>query len=290
MYTKNLNHYYNHVVYTVCPFFFSFSIFSTFSFLLLTMNYYSFYYVSMLFSLIFVAIFSTSWVTEIYTESIFKGQYTKKVYGTLLFGFSLFVLTEFLIFFGFFWALFDRYYNISSVTLSNYSHFMYLSEGIGLVKPIQGLFCLYFSGNLCNLAHYFYFYFKSIEYTSICIFLAIILGAIFLNIQYEEFNHLAFKINDHVVNSSFYLLAGFHGFHVSVGLFFLITQYDRFLNFHFSSSSHLGFMLAMIYWHFVDIVWFFLFFVFYIKIYSSINYSNISSFYDFCQNILIKKS
>jgi cytochrome c oxidase subunit 3 len=281
MSTINLNqkyvHFYNHVAYTKCPMFFSFAIYTTFTYLLLGMNYHEFFYKLLLVSLVFLAIFSSAWISEIYTESISKGQYTEKVYGTLLSGFCLFVFTEFLIFFGFFWALFDRYFNMSSLIFSNYTYFMYYSETIGWVKPIQGLCCLYFSGSFCNYAHYLYFYRKDLVGTIFSLYYAIILGIIFLYIQYEEFNHLSFKINDHVINSCFYLLAGFHGFHVSIGLYFLITQYDRFVRFQFTRGRHFGYVLSMIYWHFVDVVWFFLFYVFYIYIFCDFEHYSFDS-------------
>ena len=275
---NTLNHYYNHVDFTTCPMYFSLSIYSLFVYLLVSMNYYGYFWSYVLISLIFVAIFSSAWISEIYTESIYMGQYTSKVYSTLMTGFCLFVLTEFLIFFGFFWALFDRYFNMTSSIYSNYSYFVNFSEKIGLVKPLQGLFCLYFSGSFCNLAHYIYYYSGNYIYSVACSYAAIILGFIFLYIQYEEFNHLIFTINDHVVNSSFYLLAGFHGFHVSIGLFFLISQHDRLVNYQFTRTRHFGFVLGMIYWHFVDIVWFFLFYVFYIMIFTKVGSTSLMLF------------
>ena len=273
--TRKLNHYYNHVDFTNCPMYLSLSIYSLFVYLLVSMNYYHFFWNCTIFSLFFVAAYATAWISEIYTESIYMGQYTAKVYSTLMTGFVLFVLTEFLVFFGFFWALFDRYFNMTSSVFSNYSYFVNYSERIGLVKPLQGLFCLYFSGSFCNVAHYLYFYGGDFILSLISSYIAIILGFIFLYIQYEEFNHLIFTINDHVVNSSFYLLAGFH---VSIGLFFLITQHDRMYNYQFTRSRHFGFVLAMIYWHFVDIVWFFLFYVFYIMIFTKVGSTNSLNF------------
>lgn len=241
------------------------------------MNYYTFFTGFFFFNCVFVALFSYSWISEIYKESVIKGQYTEKVYGTLMVGFCLFVLTEFLVFFGFFWALFDRYFNINSLIFSSFTYFLYYSENIGIVKPLQGLCCLYFSGSFCNHAHYLYFYKKDLINAISALTISIVLGFIFLFIQYEEFNHLFFNINDHVINSCFYLLAGFHGFHVTVGLYFLITQYIRFFRLEFTTSRHFGYVLSMIYWHFVDIVWFFLFFVFYIFIFSKCGYYDYTS-------------
>lgn len=264
------NHYYNHVDFTTCPMYLSLSIYCMLLYVVLTANYLDYYLDYLYYSFIFVFIYAQSWVHDLTTESMKMGQYTKKVYGTLLTGFCLFVLTEFLIFFGFFWALFDRFFNISSSGYTNYTYFENYSEKIGITKPVQGLCCLYFSGSFCNLAHYVYFYNKNLMLANAYLYLSGALGVLFLYIQYEEFNHLLFHINDQVINSSFYLLAGFHGFHVTVGLIFLIIQHYRINQWHVTRSRHIGFTLAMIYWHFVDIVWFFLFYVFYIMIFTKV--------------------
>lgn len=84
------------------------------------------------------------------------------------------------------------------------------------------------------------------------------LGVFFLFIQYIEYRSLDFSISDDVFGSFFYLFTGFHALHVIVGLLFLCVECNRFdsenASVTLNSSRHLGFTLAVIYWHFVDII------------------------------------
>ena len=92
----------------------------------------------------------------------------------------------------------------------------------------------------------------------------IALGALFTFIQsYEYFVLLPFGINDSVFGSCFYLLTGFHGFHVILGTVALIICLIRHLKMHFTSTIHIGFECAAWYWHFVDGVWLFVYSILY---------------------------
>ena len=89
--------------------------------------------------------------------------------------------------------------------------------------------------------------------------LTIILGALFTALQAYEYDHAAFSFTDGIYASTFYMATGFHGFHVLVGTIFLTVCLFRGLNGHFSPDHHFGFEAAAWYWHFVDVVWLFLF-------------------------------
>ncbi len=91
------------------------------------------------------------------------------------------------------------------------------------------------------------------------ILLTVILGVMFSALQAYEYGHATFGFTDGIYSSTFYLATGFHGFHVIVGTIFLAVCYFRCVKGHFTPEKHVGFEAAAWYWHFVDVVWLFLF-------------------------------
>ena len=87
----------------------------------------------------------------------------------------------------------------------------------------------------------------------------IILAAIFTGFQVIEYIEAPFTITDGIYGSTFFMATGFHGFHVFVGTCFLAVCLARLINHHFTQEHHFGFEAAAWYWHFVDVVWLFLF-------------------------------
>ena len=98
--------------------------------------------------------------------------------------------------------------------------------------------------------------------------LTVALGVIFLFLQVEEYvhayNELGLTLNSGIYGSTFFLLTGFHGFHVTLGTFILFVQLLRAIKGHFSSDDCFGFESASWYWHFVDVVWVCLFIFVYV--------------------------
>ena len=92
----------------------------------------------------------------------------------------------------------------------------------------------------------------------------IILGAIFTAIQAYEYSIAPFNFGQNTYSSAFYMATGFHGFHVLIGTIFLIVCLIRAYAGHFTPRQHFGFEAAAWYWHFVDVVWLFLFVAIYI--------------------------
>lgn len=98
--------------------------------------------------------------------------------------------------------------------------------------------------------------------------LSVLLGIVFLFLQVEEYVHayheLGLTLNSGIYGSTFFLLTGFHGFHVTLGAFMLGVMWLRAMKGHFKAEDHFGFEAASWYWHFVDVVWVCLFLFVYI--------------------------
>ena len=89
--------------------------------------------------------------------------------------------------------------------------------------------------------------------------LTVLLGILFTFVQGYEYGHAAFNYSGHIYGATFFMATGFHGFHVIVGTIFLFVILLRALKGHFTPTQHFGFEAAAWYWHFVDVVWLFLF-------------------------------
>jgi cytochrome c oxidase subunit 3 len=95
--------------------------------------------------------------------------------------------------------------------------------------------------------------------TIIGLALTVALGALFLYLQVHEYAEAAFTMDSGIYGSTFYMLTGFHGLHVTMGTIMLLIILFRVIKGHFSSKEHFGFEAVAWYWHFVDVVWLFLF-------------------------------
>ena len=89
------------------------------------------------------------------------------------------------------------------------------------------------------------------------------MGLLFTAVQAYEYSHAHFAFGDGIYSSTFFMATGFHGLHVIIGSIFLIVILFRALAGHFKPEQHFGFEAAAWYWHFVDVVWLFLFFAIY---------------------------
>ena len=94
--------------------------------------------------------------------------------------------------------------------------------------------------------------------------LTILLGATFTCVQAFEYSHAAFHFSGNIYGATFFMATGFHGFHVLIGTIFLIVCLLRAYAGQFTPTQHLGFEFAAWYWHFVDVVWLFLFICIYV--------------------------
>ncbi|MGE0769976.1 MAG: cytochrome c oxidase subunit 3, partial [Hyphomicrobiaceae bacterium] len=94
--------------------------------------------------------------------------------------------------------------------------------------------------------------------------LTVVLGLMFTLLQAYEYGHAAFTFSGHIYGSTFFMATGFHGAHVIIGTIFLAVCLIRALKGHFTPQQHFGFEAAAWYWHFVDVVWLFLFICVYV--------------------------
>ena len=98
--------------------------------------------------------------------------------------------------------------------------------------------------------------------------ITVFLGGVFLVLQAEEYieayQHMGLTLDSGIYGTTFFLLTGFHGAHVTLGTIMLLVSFLRGLKGHFKNDDHFGFEAAAWYWHFVDVVWVGLFLVVYV--------------------------
>jgi heme/copper-type cytochrome/quinol oxidase subunit 3 len=124
--------------------------------------------------------------------------------------------------------------------------------------PLLNTLLLLTSGAAITAAHYgllanrSFFVIEGFIFTFVCAF-------VFTGCQFYEYINAPFAISDGVFGSVFYMITGLHGAHVIIGTLFLLVCFFRFLSQHYDANQHVGFECAVWYWHFVDVVWLFVF-------------------------------
>ncbi len=198
------------------------------------------------------------WWREVIAEGNNGVDHTHEVRHGLRVGMLLFIVSEVMFFFAFFWA----YFNATVPFLSPVATGVWPPEGVVPLPtwelPFLNTLILLTSGATCTWAHHAL---RAGDHkrTATGLLLTVILGLMFTSLQAYEYAHASFGFTDGIYSSTFYLATGFHGFHVIVGTVFLIVCYLRTLKGHFTPEQHVGFEAAAWYWHFVDVVWLFLF-------------------------------
>nr|UPX88439.1 cytochrome c oxidase subunit III [Exorista larvarum] len=197
------------------------------------------------------------WWRDISREGTYQGLHTNMVTNGLRWGMILFILSEVLFFLSFFWAFFH-----SSLSPSIELGIMWPPMGITPFNPFQipllNTVILLTSGITVTWAHHSLMEGNHSQTTQ-SLFFTVLLGIYFTILQAYEYIEAPFTIADSVFGSTFFVATGFHGIHVLIGTTFLLICLIRHLNNHFSKNHHFGFEAAAWYWHFVDIVWLFLY-------------------------------
>nr|ATU87648.1 cytochrome oxidase subunit III [Lonchura spectabilis] len=201
------------------------------------------------------------WWRDIVRESTFQGHHTPTVQKGLRYGMALFITSEAFFFLGFFWAFFH-----SSLAPAPELGGQWPPVGIKPLNPMDvpllNTAILLASGVTVTWAHH------SITEANRkqaihALTLTVLLGFYFTALQAMEYYEAPFSIADGVYGSTFFVATGFHGLHVIIGSTFLLVCLARLIKYHFTPNHHFGFEAAAWYWHFVDVVWLFL----YISIY-----------------------
>nr|QTA94006.1 cytochrome c oxidase subunit III [Eupristina koningsbergeri] len=201
------------------------------------------------------------WWRDIIRESTFQGCHTFEVSSGLKLGMILFIISELFFFLGIFWCYMHMYLS-PSIEIGS----LWPPKNIVMFNPYQipllNTIILLSSGVSVTWCHHALL--GDLKFSSvISLFITIMLGMLFSVIQYMEYDEASFTIADSVFGSIFFLATGFHGFHVLVGSIFLLVSLFRMIFDHYSSDHHLGLEMAIWYWHFVDVVWLFLYLLVY---------------------------
>jgi heme/copper-type cytochrome/quinol oxidase subunit 3 len=254
------------------------------------------------------------WWKDVIVEATYLGYHTNKVVRGLKIGMILFIASEIMFFFSFFWAFFHASLSPSivggsvwpplgivvlnplklpllntiillssgvSVTWAHYSlcqsknfspyvesssvdHVLFYDVYDSIL--VENAYHMIFSCNILkgdtlwnNKEHQLVFsrlvYDQSSIDTQLALLVTLILAIEFTGCQAYEYYEALFYINDGVYGSTFYVATGFHGLHVMIGTIFLGVALGRLFKEHFTFNHHVGFELAIWYWHFVDVVW-----------------------------------
>jgi len=218
------------------------------------------------------------WWRDVIREA-HKGDHTPVVQLHLRYGMILFIASEVMFFVAWFWAFFDVALFPGGIYQPEN-----MQQSIGLIErneltggqwppqsgegfdhtfdpwglPLVNTLILLLSGTTVTWAHYAMLeddrqgLIKGLTLT-------VLLGVLFSFCQAYEYTHAAFSYSGHIYGATFYMATGFHGAHVIIGTIFLFVCLCRALAGHFSPKQHFGFEAAAWYWHFVDVVWLFLF-------------------------------
>nr|AXS66605.1 cytochrome c oxidase subunit 3 [Tenebrionoidea sp. 22 KM-2017] len=212
-------------------------------------------------SLLSMLLIMFQWWRDISREGTYQGLHTYIVTMGLRWGMILFITSEIFFFISFFWGFF---HNSLAPTIE--IGLLWPPKGISTFNPIQipllNTLILLTSGLTVTWAHHSLME-NNFKQSFNSLLMTVILGFYFTLLQGYEYLESPFSIADSSYGSSFFMATGFHGIHVIIGSMFLLVCLIRLHKNHFSQIHHFGFEAAAWYWHFVDVVWLFL----YISIY-----------------------
>ncbi len=198
------------------------------------------------------------------------GAHTRVVSLHLRYGMIMFIASEVMFFAAWFWAFFDAslYAGEAAQYLrGEYTGGQWPPKGLEVLDPLHlplyNTVILLLSGTTVTWAHHALIH-GDRDGLKWGLALTVGLGVIFSMVQAYEYSVAPFSFSGSLYGATFFMATGFHGFHVLIGTIFLAVCLFRALAGHFTPKQHFGFEAAAWYWHFVDVVWLFLFFCIYV--------------------------
>ena len=204
------------------------------------------------------------WWREVIKEAN-KGDHTPVVQLHLRYGMIMFIASEVMFFVAWFWSYFDaslyagetQQYLRTELTGGHWP-----PDQIATFDPwhlpLLNTLILLTSGTAVTWAHHSLLH-DDRRGLRLGLLITVALGAIFTCVQAYEYTHAAFDFSGHIYGATFFMATGFHGFHVLIGTLFLTVCLLRARKGHLTPERHFGFEAAAWYWHFVDVVWLFLY-------------------------------
>jgi cytochrome c oxidase subunit 3 len=213
------------------------------------------------------------WWRDVALEATYKGDHTPVVQISHRYGMILFIASEVMFFVAWFWAYFNTalfpadVHDVMGALIGNVERNAVLGgqwppKGVATFDPwhlpLLNTLILLTSGTTVTWAHHALLE-NDRQGLKWGLILTIALGAAFTCVQAYEYSHAGFHFSQNIYGATFFMATGFHGFHVIIGTVFLTVCLVRAFLGHFTPKQHLGFEFAAWYWHFVDVVWLFLF-------------------------------
>jgi cytochrome c oxidase subunit III len=212
-----------------------------------------------------VAYTMVGWWRDVVREAEHQGYHTRVVQISHRYGMILFIASEVMFFVAWFWAYFNTALFPASIPEFARTELLggtWPPKGIETFDPwhlpLLNTLILLTSGTTVTWAHHALLH-DDRDGLKKGLWCTIILGALFTCVQAYEYSHAGFGFKGHIYGATFFMATGFHGAHVIIGTIFLSVCLARAYAGHFSPKQHLGFEFAAWYWHFVDVVWLFLF-------------------------------
>ena len=209
------------------------------------------------------------WWRDVIEEGEVRGDHTPVVQIGLRYGMVLFIASEVMFFLAWFWAFFDASFypggsenSMEMIGRAEYTGGQWPPTSVTPFNPwslpFLNTIILLTSGTTVTWAHHAL---KEGDRRNLIfgLWLTILLGVAFTGVQAYEYVHASFTMDGGIFGSTFFMATGFHGAHVIIGTCFLTVCLIRAYKGHFKPDHHFGFEAAAWYWHFVDVVWLFLF-------------------------------